>query len=99
MAIHHILVTDEVDPEGIALLTAERSFTVDVVPTLPAAALLERIGNYDALTGRSATKVTAELPERGTRLRGIGRAGGGVGNSAMEAATRLPTAVLKPPAG
>ena len=97
--MHHILVTDEVDAEGIALLTAERSFEVDVVPTLPAAELLERIGNYDALIGRSATKITAALLERGTRLRVIGRAGVGVDNVDMEAATRLGIAVINAPAG
>ena len=94
-----ILVTDEVDPEGIALLGEEPSFTVDVEPTLPAAELLDRIGDYDALIGRSATRITAELLERGKRLRVIGRAGVGVDNVDMEAATRLGIAVINAPAG
>ena len=97
--MHRILVTDDVDPEGIALLAEEKSFTVDVVPTLPAATLLERIGDYDALIGRSATRITAELLTRGTRLRVIGRAGVGVDNVDMEAATRLGIAVINAPAG
>jgi len=45
---YRILVTDEIDADGVALLKAEPSFDVDVVPTLPPAELLERIGEYDA---------------------------------------------------
>jgi D-3-phosphoglycerate dehydrogenase len=94
-----ILMTDEVDPEGVAVLTAEPGLTVDVVPTLPAAELLERIDQYHALVGRSATRITAELLTRGTRLRVVGRAGVGVDNIAMPAATRLGVAVINAPAG
>src|SRR5436190_16562213 len=97
--MYRILVTDGVDPDGISLLTAEPAFTVDVVPTLPAAELLERIADYDALIGRSATKITEELLERGKRLRVIGRAGVGVDNVDMDAATRLGIAVINAPAG
>ena len=54
---YRILVTDEIDADGVALLQAEPSFHVDVVPTLPPAELQERIGEYDAFIGRSATRV------------------------------------------
>jgi D-3-phosphoglycerate dehydrogenase / 2-oxoglutarate reductase len=97
--MYRILVTDEVDPEGIALLQGEPSLQLDVVPTLPPAELLKRIGDYDALIGRSATKITAELLERGKKLRVIGRAGVGVDNVDMDAATRLGIAVINAPAG
>ena len=97
--MYRILVTDNVDPQGIALLTEEPSFTVDVVPTLTPSALLGRIGDYDALIGRSATRITAELLDRGKRLRVIGRAGVGVDNVDMDAATRLGIAVINAPAG
>jgi D-3-phosphoglycerate dehydrogenase len=97
--MYRILVTDEVDPEGIALLASEPLLELDVVPTLPPAELHERIGNYDAFIGRSATRVTAELLERGKRLRVVGRAGVGVDNIDMEAATRLGIAVINAPAG
>ena len=96
---HRILVTDEVDPEGVALLTAESTFIVDEVPTLPPAELLERIGDYDAIVGRSATRITAELLRRATRLRVVGRAGVGVDNIALDAATDLGIAVINAPAG
>jgi len=45
------------------MLTAEPSFKVDVVPTLLPAELMERIGEYDAFVGRSATRVTDELQQ------------------------------------
>jgi D-3-phosphoglycerate dehydrogenase / 2-oxoglutarate reductase len=44
-------------------------------PTLPPAELLEEIGEFDALVGRSATRITAELLERGDRLRWWGARG------------------------
>jgi D-3-phosphoglycerate dehydrogenase len=94
-----ILVTDEVDPEGVALLTAEPSFIVDELPTLPPAELLARIGDYDAFVGRSATRITAELLARAGRLRVVGRAGVGVDNIAIDAATDLGIAVINAPAG
>lgn len=96
---HRILVTDEIDPEGIALLTAVPEFQVDVVPTLPVKELLERIGDYDAIVGRSATRISEELLARAKRLKVIGRAGVGVDNVAIGKATELGIAVINAPAG
>ena len=96
---YRILVTDDIDPDGVALLQAEPSFVVDEVPTLPPAELLERIGDYDAFVGRSATRITKELLERATKLRVVGRAGVGVDNIAIDAATALGVAVINAPAG
>jgi hypothetical protein len=62
--MHRVLVTDDVDSEGVALLLAEPTLQVDVVPTLPVPELLERIGDYDAIVGRSATRISRELLER-----------------------------------
>src|SRR5690606_35499496 len=59
-----VLVTDEVDPEGIAILRSQDGIQVDEVPTLPPAELLEIIGQYDAMVGRSATRISRELLER-----------------------------------
>ncbi len=94
-----VLVTDEVDPEGVELLTAEPRLEVDVVPTLPVPELLARIGEYDAIVGRSATRISEELLKRATRLKVVGRAGVGIDNIAMEAATALGVAVINAPAG
>ncbi|MBA3889412.1 MAG: phosphoglycerate dehydrogenase [Gemmatimonadaceae bacterium] len=96
---HRILVTDDIDPEGIAILAAEPRLEIDVVPTLAVPELLDRIDQYDAMIGRSATKVSPELLRRGTRLRVIGRAGVGVDNVAMDVATELGIAVINAPAG
>src|ERR1700738_1747250 len=96
---YRILVTDDIDVDGAPLPTAEPSFIVDEVPTLPPAELLERIDNYDAFVGRSATRVTEELLKRATRLRVGGRAGVGVDNIAIDAATALGVAVINAPAG
>jgi D-3-phosphoglycerate dehydrogenase / 2-oxoglutarate reductase len=97
--MHRVLVTDDIDAEGVAILTAEPSLQVDEVATLPVAELLERIGDYDAIVGRSATKITRELLERATRLRVVGRAGVGVDNIAVDVATALGIAVINAPAG
>jgi D-3-phosphoglycerate dehydrogenase len=94
-----ILVTDEVDQEGVAILQAVPSFEVDVVPTLPAAALIARIEAYDAIIGRSATRISEPLLRAAKRLRVVGRAGVGVDNVAMETATALGVAVINAPAG
>ena len=94
-----VLVTDEIDRDGVALLEAEPALRVDEVPTLPAATLLERIGDYDAIVGRSATRISPDVLRAGRRLRVVGRAGVGVDNVAMDVATELGVAVINAPAG
>ncbi len=96
---YRILVSDDIDADGVALLTAEPSFIVDEVPTLPAAELLERIGDYDAFVGRSATRITKDLLQRAKRLRVVGRAGVGVDNIDIDTATSLGVAIINAPAG
>ena len=96
---HRLLVTDEIDPDGLALLRAVPSFVVDEVPTLPADELLRRIADYDAIIGRSATRISEPLLRAGTKLRVVGRAGVGVDNIAMDIATELGIAVINAPAG
>ena len=94
-----VLVTDEIDPEGVQLLAAQPELQVDEVPTLPKQALLERIGDYDAIVGRSATRISEELLRKAKRLKVVGRAGVGVDNIALDAATALGIAVINAPAG
>lgn len=98
-AQYRILVTDDIDSEGVDLLASEPGLQVDSVPTLPSAELIERIGDYDALIGRSATRVSDELLRRATRLRVVGRAGVGIDNIALNTATELGVAVINAPAG
>ncbi|MHB1330028.1 MAG: phosphoglycerate dehydrogenase, partial [Gemmatimonadales bacterium] len=94
-----ILVTDEVDREGVDLLRAVEQFEVDELPTLPPDELLRRIPEYDAIVGRSATKISEQLLRSGSRLKVVGRAGVGVDNVALDVATQLGIAVINAPAG
>lgn len=96
---YRVFVTDEIDPEGVALLAAEPQLQVDESPTLPADVLLQKIGDYDAIVGRSATKISAELLRAAKKLKVVGRAGVGVDNIAMDVATELGVAVINAPAG
>jgi len=96
---YRVLVTDEIDAEGVALLSAEPELVVDEVPTLSKDELLARIADYDAIVGRSATRISADLLEKGRRLKVVGRAGVGVDNIALDTATSLGVAVINAPAG
>ena len=80
-----VLVAEKIADTGVRRLQAVAD--VDVELELDRAALLQRIGDYDALVVRSATKVDAELLAAATRLRVIGRAGTGVDNVDVPAAT------------
>jgi D-3-phosphoglycerate dehydrogenase len=87
-----VLVRESIAPAGVDLLRAR--FDVDENVDTP---LEEIIGDYDAIVVRSATKLTAELIERGTNLKVIGRAGVGVDNVDVEAATRRGIVVANAP--
>ncbi|GEJ58039.1 phosphoglycerate dehydrogenase [Anaeromyxobacter diazotrophicus] len=93
-----VLVADDLSSEGVALLQ-QAGLTVDVRVGLPPAELERVIGEYDALAVRSATQVTARLLERATRLKVVGRAGVGVDNVDLEAATRRGVVVMNTPGG
>jgi D-3-phosphoglycerate dehydrogenase / 2-oxoglutarate reductase len=94
-----VLVTDEIDPQGVELLRAEPSFIVDERPTRPWRDLLPEIGEYDAVVGRSATQMPAEFLRAAKRLRVIGRAGVGTDNIDLREATALGIAVINAPSG
>lgn len=94
-----VLVTDDIDREGVAVLEADASLRVEVVPTLRPDELLERIDQYDAIVGRSATRISEQLLRRASRLRVVGRAGVGVDNISLDVATELGIAVINAPAG
>src|ERR687889_2666574 len=90
-----VLITEALAERGIKLL--EKEFDVDVVLGLSPEELLEKIGSYDGLIIRSATKVTAEVIERALNLKAIGRAGIGVDNIDIEAATKRGILVANAP--
>ena len=81
-----ILVTEKVAEECVRILR-DKGFEVDVSLKTPPERLLEIIPDYDALIVRSATKVTREVVEAGAKLKVIGRAGVGVDNIDIPAAT------------
>jgi D-3-phosphoglycerate dehydrogenase / 2-oxoglutarate reductase len=87
-----VLVREPIADAGLALLQSK--FDVDVDVSSP---LEDVIGNYDAIVIRSATKLTADLIEKGTQLRVIGRAGVGVDNVDVDAATRRGIVVANAP--
>jgi D-3-phosphoglycerate dehydrogenase len=95
---HRVLVSDDLSPEAVRILRAA-GLEVDVKVGLDPAALEEAIGAYDALAVRSATKVTAKLLDRAARLKVIGRAGIGVDNVDLPAATRRGIVVMNTPGG
>ena len=88
-----ILVREPIAEAGIRLLR-ERGFDVDVDGDSD---LAETIGAYDAIVVRSATRVTAELIGRADNLEVIGRAGVGIDNVDVEAATRRGIVVANAP--
>jgi D-3-phosphoglycerate dehydrogenase len=90
-----VLVKEKLAAEGVALL--RQDFDVDLGFDWTDDELMARIGDYDALIVRSATKVTAELIDAGTRLGVVGRAGVGVDNVDLAAATKRGIIVVNAP--
>jgi D-3-phosphoglycerate dehydrogenase len=90
-----VLVAEKIAESGIDLL--RREFDVELGYDLDADALEQRIGEFDALLIRSGTKVTGELIARAGRLQVIGRAGTGVDNVDIEAATKRGILVVNAP--
>ena len=91
-----ILVTEKIGDAGVATLRAAAE--VDLQLDLSPEALLELLPEYDALVVRSQTKVTEAVLEAGRRLRVVGRAGTGVDNIDLAAATRRGILVVNAPA-
>ncbi len=95
--MHRVLVTEPLSDEGLARLREHTQ--VDVREGLGAAGLAAIVGDYDALIVRSHTRVTAEVLEGGRRLQVVARAGSGVDNIDVEAATRRGVLVVNAPHG
>src|ERR1700712_3306464 len=93
-----VLISDKLSPAAVEIFR-ERGVEVDVKPGLDKDALAEIIGDYDGLAIRSNTKVTAKLLEKATRLKVVGRAGIGVDNVDIPAATARGVIVMNTPFG
>ncbi len=95
-----VWLTDDIADAAAAVFEPQDDVTVDRTGTPDPAELIERIGSYDAVIVRSPTKITAEVITAGApRLRVVGRAGVGVDNIDVEAATRAGVLVVNAPGG
>src|SRR5471030_11214 len=93
-----VLISDKLSPAAVAIFR-ERGVEVDVKPGLDKDELAKIIGDYDGLAIRSATKVTAKLLEKAAKLKVVGRAGIGVDNVDIPAATARGVIVMNTPFG
>ncbi len=93
-----VLISDALSERAAEILAA-RGIEVDFSPGLPAHELKARIGSFDGLAVRSATKVTSDILTRAEKLKVIGRAGIGVDNIDVAAATERGIVVMNTPYG
>ena len=95
----NILVTDSLAPQGLEVFERTPGFKVDVRLGLKPPELKKSIGDYHGWVIRSGTKVTADLIEAAENLKVIGRAGVGVENIDVEAASKKGIVVMNTPGG
>ncbi len=94
-----VLITDIVAPEGIDVLTRDGTIDVAVRSGIKNDELALIIGDYDAVITRSGTAVTAKLLQKSGKLKIIGRAGVGLDNIDIEAASKKGIIVMNAPTG
>ena len=94
---YRVLVKEKIADAGVDLL--REHFDVDVRTDMEEAELPKEIASYDAIVIRSATKLTEDVIQHATRLKVIGRAGIGVDNVDVPAATRRGIVVMNTPGG
>ncbi|MFM5917466.1 MAG: phosphoglycerate dehydrogenase [Novosphingobium sp.] len=93
-----VLISDKMDPNAAAIFR-ERGCEVDEITGETPEQLIARIGDYDGLAIRSSTKVTKEILDAATQLKVIGRAGIGVDNVDIPAASAKGVVVMNTPFG
>ena len=94
-----ILITDPLAKEGVEVLKASNQVVVDVKTKLTGQELLKIIGGYDGLVVRSTTQVTREVLAAAKKLKVIGRAGAGLDNIDVEAASKQGVIVMNAAGG
>lgn len=92
-----ILISDPLGAEGVQLLKQQSGYDVDELPGLSKPDLLSKIGRYDALIVRSATRADRDVIEAGKKLRVIARAGVGTDNIDVDAASQRGIVVTNTP--
>jgi D-3-phosphoglycerate dehydrogenase / 2-oxoglutarate reductase len=92
-----IIIADDLPPSAIELLRAERDWVIDARSGRTPAALAVDLADADAIIVRSATKVTAQLIEAAPKLKIVARAGSGVDNVDVAAASRHGVFVVNAP--
>lgn len=93
-----VLISDDLSPRAVDIFQ-ERGIEVDVKTGLGEDELIAIIGDYDGLAVRSATKATEKVLDAATNLKAIGRAGIGVDNIDVKAATQRGIVVMNTPFG
>ena len=94
-----VLISDPLSQEGIDILQSHAEVQVDIKTRLTPQEFMDIIGEYDALVIRSGTQVTKDVIEKAHRLKVIGRAGVGVDNVDIDAATEKGIIVMNTPGG
>src|SRR5690349_12204893 len=94
-----VLVSDALSEQGLVILRQGEGLEIDYRPGLDEAALAAAIVGADALVIRSGSKVTARVIEAADKLRVIGRAGIGVDNVDVPAASKRGVVVMNTPTG
>ena len=95
--IKKVLVSDPLSNKGLEILARAKSLKYDIKPGLSAEELKKIISEYDAIIIRSETKLKAEIIEAADRLKVIGRAGIGLDNVDLPAATKKGIVVMNTP--
>jgi D-3-phosphoglycerate dehydrogenase len=94
-----ILISDPLSKEGVEIFKSYKDFQVEEVSKLSEADLVNKIKGFDALVIRSGTTVTKNIIDAADNLKVIGRAGVGLDNVDVEAASKKGIVVMNAPAG
>ncbi len=99
MTAPRVLIADRISPRGIEELSCDNALDVFIKTGLTEEQLVDLVPAFSAIIVRSETKITAKILNAGAHLRVVGRAGVGVDNVDIEAATRRGIVVLNAPGG